>query len=153
MKYIEDQFKRVKGKEKVRIDINKWSPADIYVTTNNYRQQVSRRRDQFAGSQSVMMHRLVGEGQGPIMFGVSLKKITQTNARLYTVNVDPKTARDQFYKKFLELVPILLICIWNLRWVRIQFRNFAGPKPYQDFRGEVKGDTTTRERLVLDRSI
>ena len=31
-----DQFKRIKKIEKVRVDINKWSPADIYVTTPKY---------------------------------------------------------------------------------------------------------------------
>ena len=34
--HIENQFKRIKKIEKIRIDINKWSPADIYITTPNY---------------------------------------------------------------------------------------------------------------------
>ena len=139
VKYIEDQFKRVKGKEKVRIDINKWSPADIYVTTNNYRHKCLEEENSLQGLNQCMMHRLVGEGQGPIMFGVSLKKITQTNARLYTVNVDPKTARDQFYKKFLRTGSDSADLYMEFEsGVRIQFRNFAGPKAISGFQGEVK---------------
>ena len=36
VKHIENQFKRIKKIEGIRIDINKWSPADIYVTTPKY---------------------------------------------------------------------------------------------------------------------
>ena len=146
--YIENQFKRVKGKEKVRIDINKWSPADIYVTTNNYRHKCLVEENTIRGLNQCMMHRLVGEGQGPIMFGVSLKKITQTKANLYTVNVDPKTARDQFYKKFLRTGSDSADLYLEFEsGVRIQFRNFTGPKSITGFQGEVKGAAANQGKI------
>ena len=148
VKYIEDQFKRVKREEKVKIDINKWSPADIYVTTNNYKHKCLEEEKTLQGLNQCMMHRLVGEGQGPIMFGVSLKKITQTNARLYTVNVDPKTARDQFYKKFLRTGSDSADLYMEFEsGVRIQFRNFAGPKAISGFQGEVKGAAANQGKI------
>ena len=89
----------VKKEEKVRIDINKWSPADIYVTTKNYKHKCLDEENTLRGLNQCMMHRLIGEGQGPIMFGVSLKKITG-KAKLSTKNVDPKTAVDHIFKDF-----------------------------------------------------
>ncbi len=57
VKYIEDAFKRVKKEEKVRIDINKWSPADIYVTTKNYKHKCLDEEKTIKGLNQCMMHR------------------------------------------------------------------------------------------------
>lgn len=147
--YIENQFKRVKKAEGVRIDINKWSPADIYVTTNNYRHKCLAEENTLQGLNQCMMHRLVGEGQGPIMFGVSLKKIT-SSANLSKVNVDPKTARDQFFKKFLRTGADSADLYMEFKsGVRIQFRNFAGPKSITGFQGEVKGASANQGKIGL----
>lgn len=150
VKYIEDQFKRVKREEKVRIDINKWSPADIYVTTNNYRHKCLAEENTIKGLNQCMMHRLVGEGQGPIMFGVSLKKITSTEGTLNTVNVDPKIARDQFFKRFLRTGPDAADLYMEFEsGVRMQFRNFAGPTAITGFQGEVKGGAAAQGKIGL----
>lgn len=149
VKYIEDAFKRVKREEKVRIDINKWSPADIYVTTRNYRHKCLDEENTLKGLNQCMMHRLVGEGQGPIMFGVSLKKITG-NAKLSTKNVDPKTARDHVFENFNRkgLVGVDLYMKFKPN-VEIQFRSFDGPKATTGFQGEVKGASANQGKVGL----
>tara|TARA_B100002019_G_scaffold143496_1_gene123692 strand:+ start:91 stop:1485 length:1395 start_codon:yes stop_codon:yes gene_type:complete len=146
--YIENQFKRVKKAEGVRIDINKWSPADIYVTTSGYKHKCLEEEQTLQGLNQCMMHRLVGDGQGPIMFGVSLKKITQTNAKLSKINVDPKTARDQFYDSFYRKgLKSSDIYMKFKSGVEIQFRGFDGPKSLTGFQGEVKGASANQGKV------
>tara|TARA_R100000005_G_C4973247_1_gene185497 strand:+ start:42 stop:1436 length:1395 start_codon:yes stop_codon:yes gene_type:complete len=149
VKYIEDAFKRVKKEEKVRIDINKWSPADIYVTTKNYKHKCLDEENTLRGLNQCMMHRLIGEGQGPIMFGVSLKKITG-KAKLSTKNVDPKTAIDHifkdFYRKGVNSADLYMRFKSN---AEIQFRAFDGPKALTGWQGEVKGASANQGKVGL----
>lgn len=149
VKYIEDAFKRVKKEEKVRIDINKWSPADIYVTTKNYKHKCLDEENTLRGLNQCMMHRLIGEGQGPIMFGVSLKKITG-KAKLSTKNVDPKTAVDHifkdFYRKGVNSADLYMRFKSN---AEIQFRAFDGPKALTGWQGEVKGASANQGKVGL----
>ena len=149
VKYIEDAFKRVKKEEKVRIDINKWSPADIYVTTKNYKHKCLDEENTLRGLNQCMMHRLIGEGQGPIMFGVSLKKITG-KAKLSTKNVDPKTAVDHifkdFYRKGVNSADLYMRFKSN---AEIQFRSFDGPKALTGWQGEVKGASANQGKVGL----
>lgn len=148
VKYIEENFSRVKRSEGVRIDINKWSPADIYVTTNNYRHKCLEEENTLKGLNQCMMHRLVGEGQGPIMFGVSLKKITRSNASLKKINVDPKTSRDQFFDRFYRKgVDSADLYMKFKSGVEIQFRGFDGPKALTGFQGEVKGASANQGKV------
>ncbi len=148
VKYIEENFSRVKRAEGVRIDINKWSPADIYVTTNNYRHKCLEEENTLKGLNQCMMHRLVGEGQGPIMFGVSLKKITRSNASLKKINVDPKTSRDQFFDRFYRKgVDSADLYMKFKSGVEIQFRGFDGPKALTGFQGEVKGASANQGKV------
>lgn len=150
VKYIEKQFSRVKKAEGVRIDINKWSPADIYVTTNNYRHKCLEEENTLQGLNQCMMHRLVGEGQGPIMFGVSLKKITQATADLKKINVDPKTSRDQFYDSFYRKGLKSADMYMKFKsGVEIQFRGFDGPKSLTGFQGEVKGASANQGKVGM----
>lgn len=148
VKYIERNFSRVRKSEGVRIDINKWSPADIYVTTKNYRHKCLEEENTLRGLNQCMMHRLVGEGQGPIMFGVSLKKITKTNASLKKINVDPKTARDQYFDRFYRKgVDSADLYMKFKSGVEIQFRGFDGPKALTGFQGEVKGTSANQGKV------
>lgn len=149
VKYIEDAFKRVKKEEKVRIDINKWSPADIYVTTKNYKHKCLDEEKTLKGLNQCMMHRLIGEGQGPIMFGVSLKKITG-KAKLSTKNVDPKTSRDHIFENFNRkgIVGADLYMKFKPN-VEIQFRSFDGPKATTGYQGEVKGASANQGKVGL----
>ena len=149
VKYIEDAFKRVKKEEKVRIDINKWSPADIYVTTKNYKHKCLDEENTLKGLNQCMMHRLIGEGQGPIMFGVSLKKITG-KAKLSTKNVDPKTARDHIFENFNRKGVVGADLYMKFKPnVEIQFRSFDGPKATTGFQGEVKGASANQGKVGL----
>lgn len=148
VKYIERNFSRVRKAEGVRIDINKWSPADIYVTTNNYRHKCLEEENTLRGLNQCMMHRLVGEGQGPIMFGVSLKKITKSTASLKKVNVDPKTAKDQYFDKFYRKgVDSADLYMKFKSGVEIQFRSFDGPKALTGFQGEVMGASAKQGKV------
>ena len=90
--HIENQFKRIKRIEKVRMDINKWSPADIYVTTPEYDSKCLEDEQSIRGLNQCMNERI--NPQDPKMFGVSLKKMSNT-ASLKILNFDKK-----LYSKF-----------------------------------------------------
>ena len=143
VKYIEKAFTRVKKAEGVRIDINKWSPADIYITTKGYRHKCLDEEMTLQGLNQCMMHRLVGE----FMFGVSLKKITN-DAKLSKINVDPKVANDNEFDKFYRKgVNAADIYMKFKKGVEIQFRGFDGPKALTGWQGEVKGSGANQGKV------
>ena len=135
VQYIENAFKRVKKAEGVRIDINKWSPADIYITTKNYRAACLDEEMTLQGLNQCMNERLIGN----TMFGVSLKKIS-SGATLSKLNVDPKKANEhvfeKFYRKGTNAADMYMKFVGG---TEIQFRGFQGPKAVTGWQGEVKG--------------
>lgn len=143
VKYIEKAFTRVKKAEGVRIDINKWSPADIYITTKGYQHKCLDEEMTLQGLNQCMMHRLVGD----LMFGVSLKKITN-DAKLSKINVDPKVANDNEFDKFYRKgVNAADIYMKFKKGVEIQFRGFDGPKALTGWQGEVKGSGANQGKV------
>ena len=140
--HIENQFKRVKKKEGVRIDINKWSPADIYVTTREYEAKCLEEEVTLKGLNQCMMERL----QKKVMFGVSLKKITG-NASLKAINVDRKSASTKVFEKF-EMSSNSADCYMIFKGdTKIQFRGFDGPKSLTGWQGEVKGSSANQGKI------
>ena len=93
---IENQFKRIKSKEGVRMDINKWSPADIYLTTPKYDPKCLEDEESIRGLNQCMNERI--NPQNPKMFGISLKKMSNTSA-LKLLNFDKKDATEKEFSK------------------------------------------------------
>lgn len=133
VKHIENQFKRVKSKEGVRIDINKWSPADIYVTTNQYDSKCLEEEMTLQGLNQCMMERL----QNQTMFGVSLKKITSPTGNINPINVNKDIANTKTFEGWefsQDSVDCYMLFSDNYK---IQFRGFDGAKKLTGFQGEV----------------
>ena len=97
--HIENQFKRIKRVEKIRIDINKWSPADIYITTPKYDPKCLEEEQSIKGLNQCMNERI--NPQAPKMFGVSLKKMSGS-ADAKILNFD-KNSQILQKKSFLKL--------------------------------------------------
>lgn len=143
--HIENQFKRIKKVEGIKIDINKWSPADIYVTTNEYNSQCLDQEQSLKGLNQCMMERLINKS----MFGVSLKKITSNIAKLEQVNVNREISNTKEFEKF-EMSQDSADCYMHFKGnTKIQFRGFDGPKALTGFQGEVKGASANQGKIGL----
>lgn len=142
--HIENQFRRIKKLEKVRLDINKWSPADIYITTNGYDPKCLEEEKTLKGLNQCMMDRLKNQ----TMFGISLKQI-KNSASLKKINVDAKDSVEKQFKKF-EMTQDSSDCymIYNGN-TKIQFRGFDGPKALTGFQGEVKGSAANQGKIGM----
>ena len=142
--HIENQFKRIKKLENVRLDINKWSPADIYVTTNDYDPKCLEEEKTLKGLNQCMMDRLLNQ----TMFGISLKQMNNS-ASLKKINVDKKDSVEKQFKKF-EMTQDSSDCymIFNGN-TKIQFRGFDGPKALTGFQGEVKGSSANQGKIGM----
>tara|TARA_B000000557_G_C20785787_1_gene448593 strand:- start:126 stop:1457 length:1332 start_codon:yes stop_codon:yes gene_type:complete len=142
--HIENQFKRIKKLEGVRIDINKWSPADIYVTTKDYDPKCLEEEMSLKGLNQCMMDRLINK----TMFGVSLKQI-KGSAKISKLNVDSKDGIEKEFSGF-EMTQDSADCYMLFKEsTKIQFRGFDGPKALTGFQGEVKGSAANQGKIGM----
>lgn len=74
VKIIEDAFKKVKQKEGLTINLNKWSPADIYLIEHNFDPSPLKQENTILGLNALMYQYLKDEK----VIGVSLKKLGNT---------------------------------------------------------------------------
>jgi len=140
---IENQFKRIKKEEKVRMDINKWSPADIYITTPQYDPKCLEDEKSIKGLNQCMNERI--NPKDPKMFGVSLKKMSNT-ASLKLLNFDKKDATEKEFDK-IEMTwdsKDMYICFKD--GTKIQFRGFSGDN-LSGWQGEVKGSKANQGKI------
>ena len=144
--HIENQFKRIKKKEGIRLDINKWSPADIYVTTPGYDSKCLEDEQSIKGLNQCMNERI--NPQKPVMFGVSLKKMSNT-ASLKLLNFDKKDALEKTYSGFDMNYDSIDIYLNYDDGTRIQFRSFGGSKSLTGWQGEVKGTKANQGKISL----
>ena len=143
--HIENQFKRIKGIEGVRMDINKWSPADIYVTTPGYNSKCLEDERSIQGLNQCMNERI--NPSNPVMFGVSLKKMSRT-ASLNIINFDKKNSVEKEFDKF-EMSPMSKDMYLHFTdGTKIQFRGFGG-KSLSGWQGEVKGSKANQGKISL----
>ena len=74
VKIIEDAFTRVKQKEGLSINLNKWSPADIYLIEHGFDPSPLKQENTILGLNALMFKYLTEEK----VIGVSLKKLGNT---------------------------------------------------------------------------
>ena len=74
VKIIEDAFKKVKQKEGLSINLNKWSPADIYLIEPGFDPSPLKQENTILGLNALMFKYLTEEK----VIGVSLKKLGNT---------------------------------------------------------------------------
>ena len=140
---IENQFKRIKTKEGVRMDINKWSPADIYLTTPKYDPKCLEDEESIRGLNQCMNERI--NPQNPKMFGISLKKMSNTSA-LKLLNFDKKDATEKEFSKTEMTLDSKDMYIVFKDGTKIQFRGFSGDT-LSGWQGEVKGSKANQGKI------
>ena len=79
---VENVFKTINKKEKAFGDLNKWSPADIYVMDRRFDPKVLEKENTLKGLNAMML-KLIEEKK---LIGVSLKKIESGNGRISRKN-------------------------------------------------------------------
>jgi len=140
---IEKQFKRIKSKEGVRMDINKWSPADIYLTTPKYDPKCLEDEESIRGLNQCMNERI--SPTDPKMFGISLKKMSN-NASLKLLNFDKKDATEKEFSKTEMTWSSKDMYIIFKDGTKIQFRGFSGDN-LSGWQGEVKGSKANQGKI------
>ena len=141
---IEAQFKRVKRNEGVRMDLNKWSPADIYLIRNDFDIKCLMEENTILGL-NACMQRFIQDGS---LIGVSLKKISGT-AQLKPMN-QSGTKPEVKYNGY-ELSPESMDGYLKVRVgggeAKIQFRSFGGDNSLSGWQGEVKGAAANQGKI------
>jgi hypothetical protein len=143
VKHIENQFKRIKKVEKIRIDINKWSPADIYITTPQYNPDCLENEQSIRGLNQCMNERI--NPQDPKMFGVSLKKMSGSSS-LKVLNFDKKDVSEKQFSRIEATQSSKDFYIVFTDGTKIQFRGFSGDN-LSGWQGEVKGSKANQGKI------
>tara|TARA_Y100001938_G_scaffold78728_1_gene108761 strand:- start:189 stop:1523 length:1335 start_codon:yes stop_codon:yes gene_type:complete len=142
--HIENQFKRIKKIEKVRVDINKWSPADIYVTTPEYDPTCLEHEKSIKGLNQCMNERI--NPTDPKMFGVSLKQMSGGTASLKLLNFDKKDTSEKEFKEIDMTFDSKDMYVVFKDGTKIQFRSFSGDA-LSGWQGEVKGSKANQGKI------
>jgi len=141
---IENNFKRIKKLEGVRMDLNKWSPADIYIVSNQFDITCLDEEKTILGLNQCMQERI----ENNTLIGVSLKKIMGT-AKIDLKNVfkDMKVTRK--YEGYTYSDTSMDGYINISGGTKIQFRSFGGPNSLTGWQGEVKGSQANQGKISL----
>lgn len=141
---IENNFKRIKKLEGVRMDLNKWSPADIYMIESGFNINCLNEEKTILGLNQCMQERI----ENFTCIGVSLKKI-KNSATLSLKNVfkDMKTTKEYDGYSYSD---VSMDCYINISGgTKIQFRSFGGPSSLTGWQGEVKGSQANQGKISL----
>ena len=141
---IENNFKRIKKLEGVRMDLNKWSPADIYIVSDKFDITCLDEEKTILGLNQCMQERI----ENNTLIGVSLKKIMGT-AKIDLKNVfrDMKTTKEYAGYTYSDTSMDGYINISG--GTKIQFRSFGGPSSLTGWQGEVKGTQANQGKISL----
>ena len=141
---LENEFKRVKKNENVRMDVNKWNPADIWMVADNFDFTCLKNEKTILGFNQCMQEHL----EHNELMGISLKKIVGS-ARMSTKNIfkDMKKCKDyngyEYSKKSMDGYILLT------GGTKIQYRSFGGKSSLTGFQGEVKGSQANQGKISL----
>ena len=144
---IESTFSSINKSEKAFGNLNKWSPADIYIISNN----ASMNRitnEKSLKSLNVTMMDLIKNNE---IIGVSLKKITgggSISQKNFSSDVKSITARYRGMTTNLDAMD------GYIQWgssssEKIQFRSFGGDTSLTGWQGEIKGASANQGKISL----
>ena len=143
VKAIDKAFKDMKKVEGVRMDINKWSPADMYLIAPTFDAKCLLEENSFRGLNQCMQERI----QKKVCIGVSLKKMVG-NAKIVDVNIDKSQKDPDGFARF-EFSPKSMDGYIHCKsGAKIQFRGFAGAK-LTGWQGEVSGKSAKHGKISL----
>lgn len=143
VKAIDKAFKDMKRVEGVRMDINKWSPADMYLISSAFDPKCLLEENSFRGLNQCMQERI----QKKICIGVSLKKMVG-NAKIVDVNIDPSQKEPDGFSRFVFSDKSMDGYVECKSGAKIQFRAFAGAK-LTGWQGEVSGKSAKHGKISL----
>jgi hypothetical protein len=141
---IENNFKRIKKIEGVRMDLNKWSPADIYIVGDKFDITCLNEEKTILGLNQCMQERI----ENNTLIGVSLKKIMRT-AKIDLKNVFKEMKTTKKYEGYTYSDTSMDGYINISGGTKIQFRSFGGPNSLTGWQGEVKGAQANQGKISL----
>ena len=145
---VENAFKAINRKEKAFGDLNKWSPADIYVMDRRFDPKVLEKENTLKGLNAMML-KLIEEKK---LIGVSLKKIEGGNGKISRKNFtkDPKLTKATFRGTSSTLDAMDGYINWGgQKNERIQFRSFGDGEGLTGWQGEIKGASANQGKISL----
>ena len=145
---VENVFKAINKKERAFGDLNKWSPADIYVMDRRFDPKVLEKENTLKGLNAMML-KLIEEKK---LIGVSLKKIESGNGKISRKNFpkDPKLTKATFRGTSSTLDAMDGYINWGgQKNERIQFRSFGDGEGLTGWQGEIKGASANQGKISL----
>jgi len=144
---IESAFNRINKQEKAFGNLNKWSPADIYMISNNANLGEIGNEKSLRGLNAAM-YEMIKNNQ---VIGVSLKKI-YGSGRISKKNfpADTKVNKAKFYGTTSNIDSMDGYIQWgSLNNEKIQFRSFGGETSLTGWQGEIKGASANQGKISL----
>ena len=143
---IETAFKNINKTEGAFGNLNKWSPADIYIIKKGFDVSPLLKEKTLKGLNEKMWEYL----QKNQMIGMSLKKIGGS-ARMSNKNfpTDKKMSKAKYSGGTTNLDAMDGYVIWGAPNEKIQFRSFGGDTSLTGWQGEVKGASANQGKISL----
>jgi hypothetical protein len=145
---VENTFKKINRVERAFGDINKWSPADIYIIEKGFDPSVLDKETTLKGLNEKMFE-LLKENK---LIGVSLKKIEGRNAKMSQKNfpTDKKMSTAAYGGTSSTFESMDGYVRWgNATTEKIQFRSFGGETSLTGWQGEIKGASANQGKVSL----
>lgn len=144
---IEGTFTAINKQEKAFGNLNKWSPADIYMISNGFDLNTITKEKSLKGLNVAMWENL----QANKLIGVSLKKISGSGS---ISNMNFPTDRKQTSAQFRGTTTNIDAMDGYIKWglannERIQFRSFGGETSLTGWQGEIKGASANQGKVSL----
>lgn len=144
---IENKFKEINKVEGAFGNLNKWSPADIYLIKKTFKFKDFEKIKTLKTLNAYMLKHLNSKD----VIGVSLKKIVGSGKLSYK-NIpgkkDPKKDKLKYsgYETNKTAIDCYILAGQN---VKIQFRSFGGEVSLTGWQGEVKGSAANQGKVSL----
>jgi len=142
---IEAGFKRVKKIEKVRMDVNKWNPSDIWMIESNFHWDCLDKEMTLVGYNQCIQENLEKDK----LIGVSLKKI-YGSADIKQMNMQKAMkGRCKDYVGYTYSNDSIDAYLNLSGGTKIQYRSFGGKTTLTGFQGELKGTKANQGKISL----
>jgi len=144
---IEKTFTAINRSEGAFGNLNKWSPADIYMVGNGFNVSELQTEKTLKGLNEKMFEYI----QSNQLIGVSLKKITGT-AKISKKNfpTDKKIVTAEFRGTTTNMDAMDGYIQWGTaNTEKIQFRSFGGETSLTGWQGEIKGASANQGKISL----
>lgn len=145
---IESIFKKINKQEKAFGDINKWSPADIYIMKKGFNPGILNEETTLKGLNERMFELL----QENKLIGISLKKIEGNSGKISQKNfpTDKKARTASFRGTTSNFESMDGYVKWGQASTeKIQFRSFGGETSLTGWQGEIKGASANQGKISL----